>query len=419
MGKRKRRSRYTGPDLTSHLEVEKGDVLELSLGPHADDGNPVASYEGAPVSVLGGLKGERVRAEVIWINPDALYARVTEVLASSEHRRTSACEYFLRCTGCQWQHVDYSHQLQLKRDRVVNAMSGVEALAGVEVEQVVSSDAEFNYRNHARFTVARWPENRGQVGFVSGVSRRFVRVDNCLLMNDPINAVLERVQGRLAGMSQFSVRASSASGSMLIQPQLPLGLHAGSGQTHYIESVADREFRVASPSFFQVNTAQLEQMVEIIAGMLNLDGTGTLLDAYSGAGTFAVLLAPHVERVIAVEESASGIADARFNAQGLDNVDFIEGKSEVVMPELAGSVDYVILDPPRSGCLPEALDAVQRMRPRRVVLVSCDTGAMATDQARLIERGFKLERVQPLDMFPQTRHVEVISLFTGADDDQA
>ena len=157
-------------------------------------------------------------------------------------------------------------------------------------------------------------------------------------------------------------------------------------------------------------------MVEIIAEMLNLDGSGTLLDAYSGVGTFAVLLAPYVENVIAVEESASGVADARINARGISNIEFIEGKSEEVMPELSGAVDYVILDPPRVGCLPEALDAVQRLSPGKVVLVSCDTDAMARDQARLILRGFRLERVQPLDMFPQTRHVEVISMFSAADE---
>lgn len=415
MGKRKRRSRYSGPDLTSHLELSKGDLLELELGEHADDGNPVARYEGAPVSVLGGLTGERVRGEVIWINPDATYARVTEVIEPSMHRRDAPCSYFLECTGCQWQHVTYAHQLELKKERVVQAMAEFAELADFTVEPVLASPNELGYRNHARFTVARWPENRGQVGFVSGVTRRFVKVDRCLLMNAPVNDVLERVQGKLAGMSQFSVRANSASGdSILIQPALPSGVGLPkSGQTHYEEDAASRRFRVASPSFFQVNTAQLEQMAELIKSMLGPAGTGTLLDAYSGVGTFSVLLAPHVERVIAIEESASGVEDARANAVGIDNIQFIEGRSEEVMQTLTGTVDYVILDPPRVGCMPEAIEAVENLAPSKVVLVSCDTAAMARDQSRLMARGFKLVRVQPVDMFPQTRHVEVLSLFEG------
>ena len=182
----------------------------------------------------------------------------------------------------------------------------------------------------------------------------------------------------------------------------------------YEESVEGRSFRVASPSFFQVNIGQLVRMAELTKSMLNLNGSGTLLDAYSGVGTFSALLAPHVEKAIAIEESASGVADARANAAGLSNIEFLEGKSEELMPGLAGKIDYVILDPPRSGCMPEALDAVARMQPTKVVLVSCDTSAMARDQSRLVGHGFKLVSVQPVDMFPQTRHVEVVSLFESS-----
>ncbi len=415
MGKRKRRQRYKGPDLTSHLGLSEGDELVLELGPHADDGNPVADFEGAPVSVMGGLEGETVRCEVMRVNADIIHARVLDVTTAVPQRRESPCEYFLECTGCQWQHVTYAHQLELKRRRVVNAMAAYSELADFEVEQVIGSPNEFGYRNHARFTVARWPENRGQVGFMNAAKRRFVRIDKCLLMNDPINSVLDGVQEKLSGMSQFSVRASSNSDSMLIQPSLPSepGL-PDSGQTHYDEIAGGRTFRVASPSFFQVNTNQLENMVGLVTEMLSLDGSGTLLDAYSGVGTFSILLAPYVERVVAIEESASGVADACANANGISNIEFLEGKSEGLMPELAGTVDYVILDPPRVGCMPEAIVAAGKMAPSKVVLVSCDTTAMARDQARLIGEGFKLVRVQPVDMFPQTRHVEVISLFEQA-----
>lgn len=389
-------------------------MVELRLGAHADDGNPVAEYEGAPVSVMGGLADEAVRAEITWINPQGLHARVTEVLEASPHRIPAPCSYFLDCTGCQWQHVTYDHQLELKRGRVIAAMSDYESLAGYVVEPVIGSPLTLGYRNHARFTVARWPENRGQVGYMNAVTRRFVKTDRCLLMNDPVNAVLGKVQGRLGGMSQFSVRASAKTGSTLIQPPLPGGPGLPeSGQTHYEESVAGLEFRVASPSFFQVNVAQLERMAEEVRSMLGLNGGGTLLDAYCGVGTFAALLAPHVNRVLAIEESASAIQDALRNADGLRDVEFIQGKSEEVMPGLAGDVDFVILDPPRSGCMPEALDAVRRMSPSRVVLVSCDTSAMARDQARMVANGFRLEKIQPVDMFPQTRHVEVLSLLSG------
>ena len=410
MGKRKRRQRYSGPDLTSELGLEKGDALELELTGIGDDGYAITEFKGAPVSVLGGLDDERVTAEVVWVDRDRIFARVTEVGSASDDRVESPCEYFLGCTGCQWQHVSYERQLELKRDRVVSELRKFRELADVSVEPTLGSPKELHYRNHARFTVAKWEENRGQVGYMSAVSRRFVQVEKCLLMDDQINDVLSATQGKLAGMSQFSVRVGVNTGEKLIQPKLPTDVNeVESGQTHYSEEVNGHRFRVASPSFFQVNTAQLERMAAEVAEMIGLDGSGTLLDAYSGVGTFAIMLAPYVEKVIAVEESASSVQDAQVNARGITNVEFVQGRSEDVMVEMAGTVDYVILDPPRVGCMPEALESVIRMRPRKVVMVSCEPSALARDLAILVGGGFTLTRTQPVDMFPQTRHVETLA----------
>lgn len=410
MGKRRRRKRYNGPDLTSELGLEHGDALELELTGIGDDGYAVSEFKGAPVSVLGGIEGERAVAEVVWINPDRIFARATSIDRPSEHRVEAPCEYFLRCTGCQWQHVSYEHQLELKRDRVVGELQKYLELADIVVEPTIGSPKQLKYRNHARFTVAKWDENRGQVGYMSAVSRRFVQVEQCLLMDDQINDVLRSTQGRLAGMSQFSVRVGVNTGSRLIQPQLPDGIEdVESGQTHYEEEVNDHRFRVASPSFFQVNTTQLERMAAEVADMINLDGSGVLLDAYSGVGTFSIMLSPYVQKVIAVEESASSVEDARANAGDITNIEFIQGRSEDVMVEMAGEIDFVILDPPRVGCLPEALKAVRRMRPRKVIMVSCEPSALARDLAVLVSDGFTLTRVQPVDMFPQTRHIETLA----------
>ena len=413
MGKRGKKQPYRGPDLTSHLSLEKGQALELDLLSISDDGYATAEYEGAPVTVIGGLEGERVTATVSWLTPERIFARAEAVTASpNPHRITPQCEYFLSCTGCQWQHVTYDRQLELKRDRVVSELCKYPAVADAPVMPTLPSPLQLGYRNHARFTIARWPENRGQVGYVNAVTRRFVRVDRCLLMDEQVNGILGRMQERMGGMSQVSVRVGVNTGSSLVQPKLPpqLAAEIPSGQTHYEEAVSGHKFRVASPSFFQVNTAQLERMADTVSDMLGLDGSGTLLDAYSGVGVFAILLAPHVAKVIAVEESPSSVADARVNADGIPNIEFVQGKSEEVMPELAGTVDYVILDPPRTGCMPEALEAVVRMRPRKVAMVSCEPSALARDVARLAANGFKLVRVQPVDMFPQTRHVEALAL---------
>jgi 23S rRNA (uracil1939-C5)-methyltransferase len=147
---------------------------------------------------------------------------------------------------------------------------------------------------------------------------------------------------------------------------------------------------------------------------LRLTGSETVVDAYCGAGTFAVLLAPYVRRVIGIEDSASAVEDARANAAGLPNVEFILGRAEDALARIEGAVDAVALDPPRAGCHPAAIDAVCRLRPGRVALVSCEPAAMARDLARLCDGPFILEAVRPVDMFPQTRHGEAVAFLAAA-----
>ncbi len=407
LGKKSRRQRYTGPVLTEHIQAEPGDRLELVLGRLNAAGEATAELEGAPVSVAGGLPGERVVAEVIKKFPERIAVHTVEVLESSPDRVDAPCSYFLECTGCQWQHVSYERQLALKRERVEAEIRKWPALADAEVLPTAPSPLQFGYRNHARFTIGR---RHGEVGYVNATTRRFMRIDRCMLMDDQINDVLAKLQDNVPGMTQTSVRVGVNTGSVLVQPKLNNpDIDIESGQKHYEEEICGRRFRVAGSSFFQVNTAQLANMAEILRAALRLTGDEIVVDAYSGVGTFAILLAPYVRRVIAIEESSSAVADARGNAEGLDNVEFIEARSEDALRTLDVQADAVILDPPRKGCHPEVLDALKELRPARVALVSCEPEAMARDLARLCEGPFILEGVQPVDMFPQTRHVEAVA----------
>ena len=173
------------------------------------------------------------------------------------------------------------------------------------------------------------------------------------------------------------------------------------------------KFQVAASSFFQVNTDQLSAVVDEIVEMLELDGSDTLVDLYCGVGTFARLLAPYVEQVIGIEESASAVADARANCSDVDNVSFVEAKAEQAAVEMSDSgqtVDVAIIDPPRVGCAPQALDALCNLSPRRIMMVSCNPTTLARDLDALCQSGFTLVSVRPVDMFPQTRHVESLAL---------
>ena len=415
MAKRKRKRHYKGPDLTGHVDLNPGDNFEITLGEIDDNGDATAQIQGAPIVIAGGLPGEVVIAEVQRRFPERIAAKVVRVLEPADERIVPECKYFLTCSGCQWQHVSYDHQLLLKCDRVQKEIDRYQNLADVKVEPTVGSENPFGYRNHGRFTIGKHAD-AGQVGYVNAVTKRFLRIEECLLMDVPINQALTLVQDRMDGQTQLSIRAGSNTNSILIQPELNIAnLGIATGDQHYQEQVKGSYFRVAASSFFQVNTDQLSRAVDEIRGLLALDGSEFMIDAYCGVGVFTVLIAPYVRRMIGIEESASAIQDAELNSHGVENVKFVEGKTEHVLNAWSEGgeevVDVVLLDPPRVGCHPDVIDSVRRLKPKKILMVSCEPAAMARDLDLLCDAGlYRLETVRPVDMFPQTRHVETISL---------
>ena len=415
MAKRKRRQRYNGPDLTEHVDLNPGDKFEITLGEINDAGDTVTEIDGAPVVVSGGLPGELVIAEVQKRFPERIAAKVDQVLEPAAERIEPECKYFLTCSGCQWQHVSYDHQLTLKRERVQREIDKYENLSHVNVDATVESEKRLGYRNHGRFTIGKY-EDAGQVGYKNMVTRQFVRIEECLLMDDNINETIGLVQDKMEGQTQMSIRVASNTDSMLVQPRMNIsGLSLVTGERHYEEEVRGSRFRVAASSFFQVNTGQLSRAVNEVRELLDLDGSEVMVDAYCGVGVFAVLVSPYVKRVIGIEESASAIEDAGLNMNGVTNVEFIGGKTEHVLAEWsdADEVDVLLLDPPRVGCHPDVLESVKKLKPKKVLMISCEPEAMARDLDLLCEGGmYRLETLRPVDMFPQTRHVETISMLT-------
>jgi 23S rRNA (uracil1939-C5)-methyltransferase len=225
-----------------------------------------------------------------------------------------------------------------------------------------------------------------------------------------INDIVDRLAGTVAETTQLSVRYGVNTDEWLVQPAMKDELiSVPTGQTHYRERLSDRTFRIASPSFFQVNTRQAEVLTDLVRKRMELTGSETIVDAYAGVGTFAVLFAPYVSRVIAIEESAAAVKDAAVNVGEIANIEFIEAKTEDALIALPEPPDGVVLDPPRIGCQASAIEAVVATGAKRIVYVSCDPTALARDLKLLIAGGYRLIRVEPLDMFPQTHHVECVA----------
>ncbi len=402
------RSSKRGPD-------RKPELAELTLGEFDDLGDTTAEFEGRTINVAGGMPGERVMVRIYRYRrrrQNRVSGVVDSVLVPSPDRVTPKCGYYGRCSGCQWQHVTYPAQLDLKRQRIVREFARYETLKDISVGDTLPAPTEFYYRNHARFTVRRG----GQLGFSNRITRHFVRVEHCMLMSPAINELATQFQDRAGETTNMSVRVGVNTGDFLVQPtfQNP-DIGISSGQTHYRERMGDTDLGIASPSFFQVNTAQAENLIDIVRSRLDLQPDHILIDAYAGVGVFAILLAPYVGRAIAIEESASAVADGKLNAEGTENVEFIQLKTEEALVNLDELCDLgdaptaVILDPPRLGCHPEALESLLGLRPHRVAYVSCDPPSLARDLDILASGGYVISDVQPVDMFPQTYHVESVT----------
>ncbi|MEX0684159.1 MAG: class I SAM-dependent RNA methyltransferase [Dehalococcoidia bacterium] len=384
---------------------------ELTLSDMAFEGGVVAGHEDRTVFVDYGLPGERVIAEIERERAGVLFGRVVEVLEASPDRVEAPCEYFGECGGCQWQHVSYERQLELKRQIVSDQLRRIGRFEDAPVSPTVGAENPWGYRNHVRFTA----KSRGEIGFVRRGTHRFLRIDRCLIADQWVNDVIPLLQGKAGGLHQVAIRRGVNTGEVLVQPDLAsIGAPVPSGQKYYHEELLGHRFRISSPSFFQTNSPQAERLIRLAEEGLHLQSEDTLADAYAGVGTFAVVLASRVKRVIAIEESSAAVADAAVNAAGSPNIEYYCGKVEDVLSELLDEIDALILDPPRAGVHPAALQAVLRKAPSRIAYVSCDPATLARDLRLLVDglsdgAHYELLDVTPVDMFPQTHHIECVA----------
>ena len=408
--------------------------VELDLTDVAFGGDALGRLDGEVVFVPYGLPGERVRAEIKTQKRDFVSAEILEILRPSEARVVPRCPHFGACGGCNWQQAAYEAQLAMKRQVVVDQLVRIGGFreAAELVREPIGMVSPWEYRNHARFSLGRkW----GDVGYTYRASHRLLRVDYCAITHPAINAVLETIQRRCAGIRshQIVVRYGSNTGSLLVNPALPMIPELDTGQLSLEEEILDRCFRVSAASFFQVNTRREARelpesissrwtearsgyfsLADLLALLVldRLDPTpdDTVADAYCGVGTFTSLIAPHARKVIGVEESPAATKDAARNTEDLPNVEFRTGRTEAVLPALAEEgLDAVVLDPSRVGCAPEVVQALISSRPRKIVYVSCDPATLARDLKLLAEGGYQIEGVEPVDMFPQTYHIESVT----------
>lgn len=430
-----------------------GDEVELFVSRLVPGGEGLTEAAGLKVFVPFAAPEERIKARIVIRKPDYAVAEIVEIVEPSPLRVEPRCPYYRRCGGCQLQHIAYPGQLVIKKLLLNDALQRIGKIF-IPVANIAFKASEWHYRNKTQYPVAR-KGNGLKIGFYERRSHNLVNISACLLHPERFDQirlqVLEsfnkekaydkkRHQGNIRHFvlrqgkdeeilvilvtrtkevpAKWAAIANIPKVKSVVQNINPEKTNrvfgketitlSGSG---FVKKVLlGREFRVSPTSFFQVHIPQAEELCRKVVNAVAPTGTESLLDLYSGVGMLSLVLSGMVRKVTGVEVDPIAVADARFNAesQGVKNAVFLEGDASKLITELSG-FDVVVLDPPRKGCDLETLSCIAAMKPRTVVYVSCNPATLARDLAILEEKGYFCERVEPVDMFPQTAHIEVVA----------
>ncbi len=382
--------------------------IEITLTGIAHLGEAIGKYNGKVVFVPYGIPGETVKIQIIKDEGDYCRAEITDIIEPSFFREMPPCELFGICGGCSFQHVAYSYQTKLKEIVVMEQLKRIGGFENPEdfTNLTIRAERPYNYRNRADFSI-----NRNKLlGFKIRGTHRFIHVKYCHIMHESINKILSTLQGKSPKRKthNITIRYGVNTGNYLVQPEIYTD-ELKTGQLFYTEKLLDKEFKISSPSFFQVNTYQAENLIKTVLNYINEEDK-TIIDAYAGVGTFTVFLAQKAERVIAIEESRSSYKDAQINIKDFDNITYLCEKVEETLNKNEINADAIVIDPPRIGVMKTVLEAIADKKIRKLIYVSCEPSTLARDLRYLSERGYKLTEVQPVDMFPQTYHIENVAL---------
>lgn len=443
--------------------VKKNDLLTVHIEDLTHDGAGVAKVDGYPLFIQGGLPNETAEIHVLKTLKNYGFAKLKNIVEPSPFRVDAPCPVFGECGGCQLQHLSYEGQLAWKENMVRNVMKRIGKI-DAPVLPVKGMEKPWEYRNKSQIPFAL---EDGQVlaGFYQSKSHRIADTNTCLIQSDEADRLLrvikekaleldlipyneETKKGQLRHLVVRKGRATEEVMVVLVTKHSNLSKkdaiielirevepnvtsimqNVNSRNTNVIfgdetnvvwgkavieDLIGDVRFEISARSFYQVNPVQTEVLYKQALDYAQLSGDETVIDAYCGIGTISLFLAQQAKQVLGVEIVPQAIEDAKRNAElnGFTNTYFEAGPAEEVIPKWYAegkTADVLVVDPPRKGCDEALLTTIIEQRPKRVVYVSCNPATLARDLRILEDGGYKTMEVQPVDMFPQTTHVEVI-----------
>ncbi len=444
--------------------VRVGQELEVEITGFSHEGQGVGRYQNFTLFIPEALAGEKVRVRVTEVRKNFARGVVTAIMTPATDRAVPFCPVYDDCGGCQMQHLSYPGQLRMKHSQVVNAIERIGGMDNVTVHPVIGMTEPRGYRNKLQYPFGMSGESI-VVGCYRRGTHQIIEADGCMIQHPVHHPILATVK-RLAASRRIPVYNEATGQGLLRHVLIKNGFHTGQvmvvlvtngdwfpagetlamelasahpeirsvvqninrsrgnvvlgrenrvlwGSDGIIEELGGLKFKISANSFFQVNPVQTELLYNRAVEYAGLTGGERVVDAYCGVGSLTLFLARKAKEVYGIEVVLEAIADARRNAamNGIENTRFLVGETETVLPKLVRDglrFDVAVVDPPRSGCEASVLQALAEVGVARIVYVSCNPSTLARDLKILAELGYEAQEIQPVDMFPQTYHIECV-----------
>jgi 23S rRNA (uracil1939-C5)-methyltransferase len=445
--------------------IKRNDVLEIKIDNLTMQGYGVGRYNEKVIFVKNALPGEIVKAKVTAVKKNHMTGIIEEIIQTSDIRKIADCKLFGECGGCALQNIHYKSQLKYKEQTVYENLKRIGGIENPGIEKIIGMDTPWKYRNKAQYPI-QLIDKEVYIGFYKEKSHAVIDIEDCPIQKDITNRVRRIVKDFIINnnisihnekahkgiVRNVLIRVSSKTGKIMVcivinsanlplQDMLVFNLkttipeissvylninkkrtksNLGDkfklifGDKKLLDSIGDKDYLLSPGAFFQVNSTQTGILYDKIVEFADFKGNETVFDMYSGTGSIGIYIADRVKKVYCIESYEKAVEDAIENAKlnKTENIEFIHGKSENIIDEMLNEgikPDIIILDPPRKGCDKSLIESITKINPEKIIYISCDPATLSRDIKQLVDNNkYILNKVQPIDMFPQTGHVECV-----------